>query len=311
MNQQEVFTGQELLAIRFYMGDAAVAGSGLFKGGPQAYNTINALMHPGASNEKDKAGEGRVIMLEDASHLKSYLELILDIYRAMEKYRKFCLCQTAGRAIGQRAGDDSGSSGQQMELSGRSGHLLTYRVDRLTSLQRFEADNHRVAGFFSTCKRGFLPEYAHNKAKVAMMEVERDETVPFLDFEDIFEDCYAKPEEAEILLPFGMVIQQMEALPVTQQEAEQFTDINGRPPAGKWRLHLTMGRMPKLSETELRVLYEAVNDEKTIKMIIGCMEKLTARTVLTAEEEAFYSSWKRQLQRYITGCIGNMRRTSA
>ena len=93
---------------------------------------------------------------------------------------------------------------------------VTFRLDRLSSLQRFEADHHRVSGFFSTCKRGFLPEYAHKKADIVMLETERDSSVPFLDFEDIFADCYAKPEEAEILLTFGMYIYQMTPLPLSE-----------------------------------------------------------------------------------------------
>lgn len=280
MNQKEIFTKEELLAIRFYMGDPEVAASGLFKGGPKAYNTINALMHPGSANEKDKAREGRVIMLEDAEHLKSYLELIVDIYRAMEKYRQFQLEQMSNR--------QSADIKQKLKP--------TYRMDRLASLQRFVEDGYQVAGFFSTCKWGFLPEYAHGKANIVMLEVERDESVPFLDFEDIFEECYAKPEEAEILLPFGMIIQQMEQLPITEQEAEIFTDINGQPPEGKWLLHMTMNQVPELSEEELQKLYQAVTNEETVQQIIMCMQKLTAKQTLTALEEKIYNTWKMQLQ---------------
>lgn len=281
MSQKEIFTKEELLAIRFYMGDPEVAASGLFKGGPKAYNTINALMHPGSANEKDKAREGRVIMLEDTEHLKSYLRVIMDIYCAMEKYRQFQSKQAANLRP-------------------------TYRMDRLASLRRFVEDGHRVAGFFSTCKRGFLPEYAHGKANVVMLEVDWDESVPFLDFEDIFEGCYAKPEEAEILLPFGMVIQQMEALPITEQEAEIFTDINGQPPEGKWHLHMTMDQVEEFSEEELRKLYQAVTDEETVQHIIICMQKLTAKEPLTALEKRIYNTWKMQLQRYAAGRIGGM-----
>lgn len=278
---------EELLAIRFYMGDQEVAENGPYEGGAEAYNTINALMHPGLANELDKIKEGRVIMLTGADQLKSYLTLILHIYRAMEKYRQNSL---------KAGGEEKGGADD-----------LTFRLDRLSSLQRFEADHHRVAGFFSTCKRGFLPEYALKKADVVMLEVERDSSVPFLDFEDIFEDCYAKPEEAEVLLPFGMIIDRITALTVSEQERRLYRDINGRPPAGKWRLHMTMEPWPEVNEEKLQKLYRAVTEEKTVGRVMNCMDLLTAGEVLTDDEEDFYGTWKKQLQQYIMGTLGQQR----
>lgn len=282
-----ILNEEELFAIRFYMGDPEVAENGPYEGGAEAYNTINALMHPGSANELDKIKEGRVIMLTGADQLKSYLTLILHIYRAMEKYRQSSL---------KAGGKENGGAA-----------ALTFRMDRLSSLQRFEADHHRVAGFFSTCKRGFLPEYARKKADVVMLEVERNSSVPFLDFEDIFEDCYAKPEEAEVLLPFGMIIDRMTALPVSEQERRLYRDINGQPPAGKWRLHMTMEPWPEASEEKLQKLYQAVTEEKTVGRVMNCMDLLTAGEVLTDDEEVFYGTWKKQLQQYIMGTLGQQR----
>ncbi len=282
-----ILNEEELMAIRFYMGDPEVAENGPYEGGTEAYNTINALMHPGSANEQDKAKEGRVIMLTGADQLKSYLALILHIYRAMEKYRQSSL--DAGKE------ENSGSA------------AITFRLDRLSSLQRFEADHHRVAGFFSTCKRRFLPEYAHKKADVVMLEVERDSSVPFLDFEDIFEGCYAKPEEAEILLPFGMMIDRMVPLILSEQERRLYRDINGQSPAGKWRIYMTMEPWPEISEEKLQKFYQAVMEEGTVGRIMNCMNLLTAGKVLTGEEEVFYGTWKKQLQQYIMGTLGQQR----
>lgn len=282
-----ILNEEELLAIRFYMGDPEVAENGPYEGGTEAYNTINALMHPGSANEQDKAKEGRVIMLTGSDQLKSYLALILHIYRAMEKYSQSSL---------KAGGEEHGGAAS-----------LTFRLDRLSSLQRFEADHHRVAGFFSTCKRGFLPEYAHKKADVVMLEVERDSSVPFLDFEDIFESCYAKPEEAEVLLPFGMIIDRMVPLNLSEQESKLYRDINGQPPAGKWRLHMTMEPWPEVSEEKLQKLYQAVTEEKTVGRVMNCMDLLTAGEMLTDDEEVFYGTWKKQLQQYIMGTLGQQR----
>lgn len=41
-------------------------------------------------------------------------------------------------------------------------------------------------------------EYTATNADIIMLEIERD--VPYLDFEELFEESYAKPEEAEIHL---------------------------------------------------------------------------------------------------------------
>lgn len=278
MTKGEVITAEELMSVRFYMGDAQVVESGRFKGGPEAYNTINALLHPGTGNEKDKAMEGREIMLEDADHLKSYLQLILDIYSAMEKYRRAHLTEADEKQ-------------------------LTYRIDRAASLIRFEQDKHRIAGFFSTCKRGFLSEYAAAKAKIVLLEVQRDASVPYLDFEELFGDRYAKPEEAEILLPSGMIIENMEPVELSQQEQESFKDMNGNPPVGKWRLHLSMGQMPELAPETLDELYEKVTEPAVIEKVKAAMKLLTEGRSLSLEEEQFYCVWKLRLQYYIAGSI--------
>lgn len=279
--QTGILSEEELLAVRFYMGDPEVAENGPYEGGPEAYNTINALLHPGSANEQDKAREGRVIMLTGVNHLKSYLRLIELVYHAMEKYRRY------------RLENDTAS--------------VTFRLDRLSSLQRFEADHHRVSGFFSTCKRGFLPEYAHKKADIVMLETERDSSVPFLDFEDIFADCYAKPEEAEILLPFGMYIDQMTPLPLSEEECTQYHDINGQPPVGKWRLHMTMDQWPQMDGEKRQQLYQLVTDEKTVSRAMACMDRLTAGKVLADDEEVFYETWKVQLQQYIMSMLEPLR----
>lgn len=278
MITSEIISEKELLAIRFYMGDMDIVNSGRFQGGPKAYNTINALLHPGTGNEKDKAWEGRVIEIENSDHLKSYIELILDIYTAMEKYRR------------AHAANPDKTPG-------------TYRIDRASSLIRFEQNHHMVAGFFSTCKWGFIPEYAHTKANIVLLEVWRDETVPFLDFSELFGKAYAKPEEAELLLPFGIELQNMEPLPMTEQELRDYTDINGNPPRGKWRIHLTVGQMPEVPQEILDELYTDITREETVFKIKDCMAKLSDRKSLTLDEEQFYCTWKIQLHQYIGGCI--------
>ncbi len=273
-----VISEREWMSVRFYMGDPEVVSGGMFRGGPKAYNTINALLHPGTENEKDKAREGRVIRLEDPEHLDSYLRLIGDVFRAMEKYRLQKLRENASRRI-------------------------TCRIDRFSSLERFVRNQNCVYGFFSTCKYGFLPEYAHAKADIVLLEADRDETVPWLDFEEALGTQYAKPEEAEILLPFGMRIRDMEQIPLTEQEKEIYTDLNNRPPCGKWRLSVTMPGFSPLPERELRDLHEAVTDEAAVEQIRRSMKQLSAGRDLPFAEEVFYGEWKKNIQKYLCGSL--------
>lgn len=294
MNAAHLLTENELLAVRFYLGDPETAANGPFRGGPKAYNTINALLHPGSSNEKDKAREGRTIRIEDAAQLESYLTLILDVFRAMERYRRFTL-------------SPAGTQAAEAEAS-RGGTACGFRLDRLSSLERFQADGGRIAGFFSTCKRGFLPQYAHQKADIVLLEVTRAADVPFLDFEAILGEAYAKPEEAELLLPFGMVIREAQQLPLSERENAVFADLNGKPPRGKWRLSMGMGALPERTEAERAALYATVTGTQTVARIRALMEKLTAREALSAQEEAFYAAWKARLQEYVYSGAAELRR---
>ena len=70
------FTKEEIDAIKFYLGDEEIVHKNVYRGGGEAYQTINALLNYGVRNEMDKALEGKVVEIYDVQHLKSYLELI-------------------------------------------------------------------------------------------------------------------------------------------------------------------------------------------------------------------------------------------
>ncbi len=281
-------TEDELTAVRFYMGDPLTAQEGPYRGGPKAYNTINALLHPGTYNERDKAKEGRVVELEDADQLKSYIRLIVLIYKAMVKYRDFERTED-GRAGGTAAG------------------RTLFRIDRVSSLEHFMEGGRRIAGFFSTCKRGFLPQYARSKSGIVLLEAVCECSVPYLDFEDIFKDYYAKPEEAEIMLPFGAVIKSCVNLPLTDEEKEIYTDINGQPAKGKCRLKLSAPVVENgIPAMERDRLYRLVSGDDTVSRIRKSMEIMSLGRSLTEEDENFYCQWKQRLLRYIDSeiCAG-------
>ncbi len=252
--------------IRFYMGDPEIVRRGDFRGGPKAHNTINALLNHGIRNELDKLREGRTIEIYDRAHLVQYLNVIAAIDRAM------------------RCTDSP------------SVQTVAWRVDRLSAV-RMLTEQGKTEGFYSTCKRGFLPDYAHTKADVALLEIVRAPEVPCLDFELLFGADYAKPEEAEILLPFGAVVRQAEELPLTPVEREQFTDLHGQPPKGKYRLYLGMSQAEAVYESP-DALWHEITAEDTVQQVKHCLTLLRNTGALPSVELTFYCGWKDKIRRY-------------
>ncbi len=270
-------TQKELDAIRFYMGDPEIVNRGDFRGGPKAFNTINALLHSGIQNELDKIREGRVLEIEDAAHVKNYIELCLSVFAAMEKYRQ------------QKRGTEK--------------RLVTYRVDRESMVRELQGKE-VIEGFYSTCKYGFLESYAHIKENVALIEIRRGESVPYLDFEELFEGGYAKPEEAEILIPFGMRIKSLETVKLSEDEKARYTDIKGNPPCAKYVLSLTdtehgmrRGSFDRDSQ-ETRLLQEILQEEN-VKRVRKCLRELMRTQGLNQADMEFYAAWKENLKTYI------------
>lgn len=273
MNQ---ITEQELKAIRFYMGDEEIVNQKIYLGGNQAYNTINALLHQGIQNEIDLIKEGRKLEIINQEHLLSILSLICDIYTAMVKYQK-----------------------------NNENNLKTYRIDRESTIQAMKK-NHQIEGFFSTCKYGYLEEYAHIKSKVILLEVIRQKDVPYLDFEDLFNGYYAKPQEAEILLPFDTKIESIKKVRITREEKMRYYDLHGNQPVGKYQI--------KLSKQNYEIdNYSLINmkwltSEDTINHVQKCLHELTNHLTLQEEDYRFYIDWKEKLhhsiKRKIIGLFG-------
>lgn len=274
-NQKFTLTKEEDEAVRFYMGDPEIVQSGCYRGGPEAYNTINALLHPGCGNEMDKAAEGRTIELFDAEHLKSYLRLIRLITGAMARYRDACISDPD--------------------------HLHpAFRIDRASSLERY-MESGVIYGFFSACREGFLPQYARKKEQIVMLQVEREDDLPYLDFAKLFGDLYAKPEEAEILMPYGARIAKLEPLPLSEDDRLIYADRSGNPPCGKYRMLLAKAPARGTDPAALKALEAAATDDKAVARMALVMQKLSRRQPLTEAETEDYSKWKCQVME-IVGC---------
>ncbi len=289
MKEDSKITQEELDSIRFYMGDPEIVNRMDFKGGPKAYNTINAFLHSGIQNEIDKVREGRILEIENGEHVREYIQLCVNIHSAMEKYQ----AEKQGMV---EANTDEVCCANGVSCANGQKEFITYRVDRESMMQELKGKAF-IEGFYSTCKYGFLEEYAHIKENVALIEIRRDETVPYLDFEDLFKGYYAKPEEAEVLIPFGTKIQSLEKAELSEDEKRRYTDINGNPPCGKYVLKLTgkgesVEDVCKIQKVDMEVLLKEVTSEENVKRVQWCLKELMDTQSLTEEDLAFYSGWK-------------------
>ena len=276
-----VITNEELDAIRFYIGDIELAKKNVYRGGDKAYQTINALLNYGYRNEIDKAKEGKIVELYDSDHLKSYLKLIILVFSASLKYRNI--------------------------IKDKDKYMSSYRVDRASSLDEFINNNNTIEGFFSTCKYGLLPQYAHTKKDIVLLEVIRDSKTPYIDYQDLLGVNYSKPEEAEILIPFGTCISHAKNVPLTNVEKEKYYDLNGNMPRGKWIIKLTEGNYDLLDENIEEEYYNYICNEQVVSKIIKTMKKLTLSKRLNKDEKEFYTEWKKKLIAYINSCSEKLR----
>lgn len=258
-------TTYELDCIRFYMGDPEIVERGDFIGGPKAYNTINALLHNGITNELDKISEGKPIEILNVSHLRQTVSLIKAIDSAMNKL---------------------------VSLPSTS-PLITYRADRISEIEAIK-ETHKIEGFYSTCKYGFLPEYANTKQNVLLLEIQRDSNVPFLDFELLFQDLYAKPQESEILLPFDTIVKSIKQQPLTEEENKLYHDMHGNKPCAKYRIILEKRKFE--STFHNTIPFDKLTSQENASRISHCLQTLTRYQTLNPNDLEFYLNWKTQLK---------------
>ncbi len=259
-------TEQELNAILFYMGDQEIVDKKIYRGGNKAYNTINALLHKGIQNEIDLFKENRIVEIYDSEHLKSYIELILDIYQAMTKSKQ------------------------------KDEYLTTYKIDRYSTIENLK-NNRIIEGFFSTCKYGYLEEYAHIKKDVILLEIRRNKDVPTLDFEEIFKERYSKSNEAEILIPFNTIIESIEEVELSDEEKIKYYDMDGKEPVGKYIL--TLNKPNYEFDTYERINYNYLTSDDTVDRVKKCLIEIKNNYSLNEEDLEFYCNFKDKIHAYL------------
>ena len=259
-----MITKQQLDSIRFYMGDEEITNQML--GGPKAYNTINALLSSGFFDEVNKVKENRVLEIVNTQHLKQYLQNIVDILLAMEEFVK------------------------EKKLP-----LVTYRIDRYASLEALQQTK-QLEGFYSTCTYGYLPQYAHIKKDVVLFEIHREEDVPYVDFETLF-DHYAKKEEAELLLPPKAKVTLIEEVALSEKEKMLYYDMDHKEPVGKFRIHIAKPCYP------CNNTYDVITSDESVKKLQECLQVFMKQENLSKEQELFYLDWKQQVLEYLGFCL--------
>ncbi|MBR2086203.1 MAG: hypothetical protein IJ906_03540 [Oscillospiraceae bacterium] len=243
-----MLTEPQIRAVRWYIGD--VEGDDPFWGDPKAYVTVNALFFPGLETERVRAAEGKRLnpaILEDAHRLCRTLEMLMSAFRPL------------------------------------AAPVRTFRVERYSDYTSIKENGSRTCSFTSTSTAGFLWAY-QDRTGIALMQFELPAGTPCIDMRTAL-DHYAKPDEAEILLPPGLSLT-LTAHPLTAEE-KQILDADGDPPM----ISVTAvpdGRRPAPAPEE------AVPDAYRLAGI-RVLRAITAGEEPDAEDVRMYALWKHAL----------------
>lgn len=187
-----MLTGDELRAVRYYIGDTEGADS--FWSESKAYLVINSLFYPDIESEAARAKEGKFLnpeILSDAVRLESLLVNLLSVFQK------------------NRAAKD----------------IETFRVERYSDYLLSKLFG-RTVSFTSTSTKGFLNSY-FERSGIALMRFRIKKGTPVIDMADVLDE-YKKSEESEILLPPFLKLNFTEAS-LTDDELK-IIDSEGKPP---------------------------------------------------------------------------------
>lgn len=188
------FTEQEIRAVKYYIGDCAEFEQDNFWSDTKAYNVINSLFYSGIATEQARVNEGKFLNPAIVSDLERLEKLLDNLLSACKK-------------------------------SKTTEQIQTYRVERFSDYLAMKHARKTIS-FTSTSKNYFLKAY-QDRVGIALMRFIIPVGTPCIDMQKFFEN-YAKPEEAEILLPPNLNLQIAE-IPVSESEL-QILDANDKPP---------------------------------------------------------------------------------
>ncbi|MDE5737384.1 MAG: hypothetical protein K2H93_03370 [Oscillospiraceae bacterium] len=246
------FTEQEINAVKYYIGDCAGFKQDDFWSDTKAYNVINSLFYFGIRTELERVNEGKFLnpaIVSDMERLEKLLDNLLSV------------CKKS----------------KNTEL------IQTYRVERFSDYQAIKQAGKTIS-FTSTSKNYFLKAY-QDRAGIALMRFVIPVGTPCINMQKFF-DSYAKPEEAEILLPPNLNLQIAE-IPMTESELT-ILDANHLSPFVS--CVATVQNMIKSDIQEMPELPE--NSEFLVQKILNLLNQHEKISLLDFKK---YSEWKQIL----------------
>ncbi|MBR1528146.1 MAG: hypothetical protein IJ642_02440 [Oscillospiraceae bacterium] len=253
------YTEAEIRAVRYYIGDVKQLPQDGFWNDPKAYCLLNALFFPELQAETARIAEGKFLnpeLLADLPGLTDFFKHFFSVFRKSRAEQEF----------------------------------ITYRVERFSDYE-FMKKAGKTISFTSTSEAGFLKAYQDRKG-IALLRFQIPEQTPCIRMQDFFRD-YAKPEEAEILLPPGLKLH-FEALELSETELN-ILDSEGNPPL--------LSCLVRAENVELiQQNQNAHVSEQGAKAGIRAISALQAGKIPSPEDVRLYADWKRI---YISGILRN------
>lgn len=250
-------TDAEKNALRFYIGD--VQGNDPFYSDPKAYVVINSLFFPDISTEKARADEGKYLnpeIIADVPRLLSFFESLFSVFRKSQL----------------------------------SEDMTTYRVERMSDYCLCRERSQTVS-MTSTSTAGFLREYQDRRG-IALMRFNIPKNSHCIDVAETL-SFYAKPQEAEILLPPFMNVTIKEKS-LTDTEL-LILDSDGCPPMVSCTAET--GDISQYAHDIPDIDYEGAEAGQRI------YKALNEKNIPEKEDIEIYSHWKKNLQKVLHSII--------
>lgn len=227
-----ILSENEKNALKYYIGD--IPCSSPFYSNPKAYVTLNSLFFPDIKAETARAAEGKFLdptLISDTSALMDFFASLFSVFSKSKSEK----------------------------------NLRTYRVERLADYQMCREVRSTIS-LTSTSLAGFLESY-RDRCGIALMKFTLPCGCTCINAAEIL-DRYAKPEEAEILLPPFTELS-IEEIPVSEHELK-ITDIDNRPPkiscnvtsCGIRKFTGTAPELPKFGAESAEKVYSGLNSGK-------------------------------------------------
>lgn len=252
-----MLTNAEKNALRFYIGD--VSGDDPFWSDPKAYVLLNALFFPGIAAESDRAAEGKYLnpaILADIPRLLGFFGDLLPAFRKCTVDRD----------------------------------MTVYRVERLSDYRLCQQCGSTMS-LTSTSTAGFLSNYRDRRG-IALMRFELKRRVPCINAAEVLDE-YAKPDEAEILLPPFLELEFHDAK--LSANERQITDCDGTPP--KVSVVAIPKKIIETSSSECELSEEGALAGQRV------CRALNAAAVPDSADTELYSCWKINFKKIVSGMI--------